>query len=88
MRLSEFRVLEDKEAAAALTAGAVLGTEEGSVALLVAEMGKTTVQDWGFTGLSPGWASTCSLGASERVRHDGLANLLCSLAKAWEGCST
>lgn len=81
-------MLEDKEAAAALTAGAAVGTEEGSVALPGADTGKTTVQDWGFTGPSPGWASTRSLGASERVRRDGLANLFCSLAKDWEGCST
>lgn len=86
MRLSEFGVLEDKEAAAALTAGAVAGTEDGSAALLVAETG-TTVQDWGFTGPSPSWASTRSLGASESAGRDGLADLLCSLAKGWEGCS-
>lgn len=80
-------MLEDKEAAAALTAGAVVGTEEGSMALLVAETGKTTVQDWGFTGPSPGWESTRSLRASERAGCDGLANLLWLLAEGWEGCS-
>lgn len=87
MGLSEFRVLEDKEAAAVLTAGAVVGTEEGSVALPVTGTGKTTVQDRGFTGPSPGWVSTGSLGASERVWRDDLANLLCSLPEGWEGCS-
>lgn len=80
-------MLEDKEAAAALTAGAVAGTEEGSGVLLVVETGKTTVQDWGFTGPSLGWASTRSLGASVRGWREGLANLLCSLAEGWEGCS-
>lgn len=87
IRLSEFRVLEDKEAAAALTAGAVVDTDEGSVALLVAETGKTTVQAWGFNGPSPGWASMWSLRASERAGRDALCNLLCLLAEGWEGCS-
>lgn len=80
-------MLEDKEAAAALTAGAVVGTDEGSVALLVAETGKTTVQAWGFNGPSPGWASTWSLRTSERDGRVALSNFLCSLAERWEGCS-
>lgn len=80
-------MLGGKEAAAALTAGAVAGTEEGSVALLVAETGKITAQDCDFTGPSPGWVSTRSLGASERAWREGLANLLSWLVDGWEGCS-
>lgn len=88
MGLSEFRaLLQDKEAAAELTAGAVEGTKEGSAASLVADTGKSTVRDWGFTGPSPGRVSTLSLGASERTWRDGLANLLGSLPEGWEGCS-
>lgn len=80
-------MLGDKEATAALTAGALAGTEEASAALLAAETGKTTVQDRGFTGPSPGCTSTRSLGASQRDWSEDLANLLCSLAEGWEGCS-